>query len=814
MPSSRLRLRVGHWLGPGFRMGVLIVLVVPLFESLRADDKVGPVGTDPLLIEGDIASEMIDGIDRFLLKEIKAAPAERKAHWKLDFSSSEKLQQSLVPQRLRLAKIVGTTDARISFSAPSLVAQMDRPLTITSSERFDVFAIRWPVFADPAPQLEGLASLWGEGLMLVPRSGSHGDNPVADVIVLPDADQTPEQLCGLTAGIEPSSQVARRLAQSGCRVIVPQLISRSREKRLGRANLTHREYLNRPAFVLGRTLAGYEIQTVLGLFDWLEKSQPERGVGLFGYGEGGMLALLAAGIDPRIQVVCVSGFFGPRDQSWQEPNDRNFFGMLEASDAAELAMLVAGRQLIIETAKGPELTLTGEGGTPAQLRSPDPELAGRAIAQVTTRLSESTVADLAHQFSIVHPQDGQFGSDEALRLLLDGFHIDGGIHLAAENVAAENGGSIEEPENADSKAAEADAEQRERRLIQQIDRHNQAVLNESHFVREEFVSKLDTSSLEAYVESSEPYRAQFRDEIIGHFDQPLLPPGARSRKSWETDTWIGYEIQLDVFPDVFAYGVLLLPKDLKPNEKRPVIVCQHGLEGRPIHTFLNDHRAYHDYAAKLCDRGFIVFAPQNPYIFEDRFRTLQRKAQPLGKTLFSIIVPQHQQIVNWLKSQPFTDPDRIAFYGLSYGGKTAMRVPALVTDYCLSICSADFNEWVLKNASSRHKFSYLWTGEYEIFEWNLGNTFNYAEMAALICPRPFMVERGHFDAVGDDHWVAFEYAKVRNLYAAKLGIGERTEIDWFVGPHTINGQATFDFLHRHLQWPQPSAQLRYLSSEK
>ena len=25
-----------------------------------------------------------------------------------------------------------------------------------------------------------------------------------------------------------------------------------------------------------------------------------------------------------------------------------------------------------------------------------------------------------------------------------------------------------------------------------------------------------------------------------------------------------------------------------------------------------------------------------------------------------------------------------------------MRVPALVTDYCLSICSADFNEWVVK----------------------------------------------------------------------------------------------------------------------
>ena len=38
--------------------------------------------------------------------------------------------------------------------------------------------------------------------------------------------------------------------------------------------------------------------------------------------------------------------------------------------------------------------------------------------------------------------------------------------------------------------------------------------------------------------------------------------------------------------------------------------------------------------------------------------------------------------------------------------------------------SADFNEWVWKNASSRSPYSYVWTGEYEIFEFELGSTFN------------------------------------------------------------------------------------------
>ena len=36
-----------------------------------------------------------------------------------------------------------------------------------------------------------------------------------------------------------------------------------------------------------------------------------------------------------------------------------------------------------------------------------------------------------------------------------------------------------------------------------------------------------------------------------------------------------------------------------------------------------------------------------------------------------------------------------------------------------------------------------------------------------------------------------------------FGLGDRTAIHYFNGGHTISGQATFDFLHRHLDWPEP-----------
>jgi hypothetical protein len=274
----------------------------------------------------------------------------------------------------------------------------------------------------------------------------------------------------------------------------------------------------------------------------------------------------------------------------------------------------------------------------------------------------------------------------------------------------------------------------------------------------------------------------------------------------------GYEIVLDVYPDVVAGGILLLPKGMKLDEKRPVVVCQHGLEGVPMDTISgpgsDGYKYYKGFAADLVKRGFITYSPQNLYRGHDEFRTLQRKSNPLGRSLFTYIIPQHLVTLKWLSTLPNVDANRLAFYGLSYGGKTAVRVPPLLPPrpgqpgYCLSICSADYNEWVMKNASTDRPFTYVYTPEYEIFEWDMGHVANYAELSMLMTPRPFMVERGHDDGVGIDEWVALEYSKVRRHYN-KLGIGDRTEIEFFDGPHEIHGQGTYEFLHKHLNWPKP-----------
>ncbi|HZN64445.1 MAG TPA: hypothetical protein VFB66_04035, partial [Tepidisphaeraceae bacterium] len=514
-----------------------------------------------------------------------------------------------------------------------------------------------------------------------------------------------------------------------------------------------------------------------------------RKIGVMGYGEGGLLALHAAALDERIDAACVSGYFGPRQNLWQEPIYRNLFGVLNEFGDGELAALVAPRTLIVEACQspnvpGPPPVREGRrGAAPGKIETPSIDVVQQEIERAQGIVKGS--------WSIRKSMGGGAGP-VGHTVLLRELGVTEKVQLQALQ-------SLRPP---------VDPQPRLKRQIDQMTEHTQFLVRESEFTRRKFWEKADAArksrDTAKWAEATKWYRDYFRDEVIGRFDTPMLAPNPRSRKVFDEPKYAGYEVVLDVFPDVFAYGILLVPKDIKPGERRPVVVCQHGLEGRPrdVADPKVNNSSYNQYACRLAERGFVTFSPQNPYIFKDRFRTLQRKANPLGKTLFSIIVPQHQQIVDWLAAQPFVDPDRIAFYGLSYGGKTAMRVPPLVERYCLSICSADFNEWIWKNTSVRHGYSYVPNIEYEIFEWDLGNTFNYAEMAALIAPRPFMVERGHRDGVAPDEWVAYEFAKVRLLYA-DLKIPGRTRIEFFDGPHTIHGVGTFEFLHERLNWPAP-----------
>ena len=741
-------------------------------------------GTTPLTVEGDLAAQMVEVLDGYVSRAVANSVEGREGLWNRDYSSHNAYTESVEPNRARLQKRIGCLDPRLPIEDLAYIATTRTTARLTEDENYTVSRVRWQVFEE----------VEGEGLLLEPKQNV----PItAQIVALPDADWTPETIAGITDELPANAQFARRLAKAGCRVVVPLLINRddtySGNPTLGAmTNQPHREFIYRMAFELGRNIIGYEVQKVLSLVDWM--SQSDAPVGVMGYGEGGLIALYSAAVDTRIQATAVSGYFQSRQEVWREPIYRNVWGLLHEFGDAEIASLIAPRPLVVETSRGPEVAgppsvRDGRGGAaPGQLVSPP-------IHAVESEFERAhgfyQMLDSGDALRLVSPVDGLPGSEEALTALLTGLgvenaHIDSHYLLSSATVD------------------DFDYEARQQRQFMQLVNLSQRFLREAASRRQQFFwDKTDTSSLTRWEETCTDAKAYFWDEVIGRCPPPDVPANPRTRLIYDEPLWKGYEVVLDVWKDVFAYGILLLPNDLQPGEERPVVVCQHGLEGRPQDTA--DPRiesVYHSYAAQLADRGFVVYAPQNPYIGVDAFRVLQRKANPVKWSLFSLIVRQHERTLDWLAEQSFVDADRIGFYGLSYGGKTAMRVPALLERYACSICSADFNEWIVKNATYYSRYSYMFTGEYEMPEFDLGNTFNYGEMAGLIAPRPFMVERGHEDGVAPDEWVAHEFAVVRRLFV-QLGIADRTEIEFFDGGHQINSAGTFRFLHRHLNWPEP-----------
>ncbi|MFO0878163.1 MAG: hypothetical protein U0840_12505 [Gemmataceae bacterium] len=679
--------------------------------------------------------------------------------------------------------MIGAVDARITADHTGdhrfeLVAKLGGSSILARSEQVTAHAVRWPV----------LPGVNAEGVLLVPGTVRAG------VVAIPDADWTPEMFCGLVGDLPESARFARRLAEAGCLVAIPMLLSRgdafSGHPVVGFTNQPHREFLYRQAFEIGRHVIGYEVQKVLAAVDLIEQHARRTlpaaiPIGVAGVGEGGLLALYSAALEPRLRASLVCGYFQEREGVWREPIYRNVWRLLTEFGDAELAGLIAPRRLVIQALGAKEVS-----GPPGARK-------GRNASAAPGRIVHPPLASIRAEFERAAAIYSNLGKKQALALVVDS---DSAIKQFASGLGIESHlpGKLA-PWKAE---APVDPIAREKRQLDELQAHVQGLLRQSDRTRDARWQPPPATAAEW-----EKKRIELRDrvhgDLIGRLSWRPRDPRARSRLVYDNKNYLGYQVVLDVADDVMAGGILLIPTNLKPGEKRPLVVCQHGLEGTPADTISHETKPYASYKAfseELVKRGFLVYAPQNPYRGGDRFRVLQRMANPLGRSLFSYIIAQHEQTLDWLSSLPFVDPKRLAFYGLSYGGKTAMRVPPLVDRYCLSICSGDFTDWPRTIASNEDRFSYLFTGEYEIPEWNLAHEASYAELAMLMAPRSFMVEAGHRDGGQPTELVAADFGKVRRFYD-QLKIGPRAEIEFFDGPHTIHGQGTFRFLHQHLNWP-------------
>jgi len=372
-------------------------------------------GTAPLTPRGDFATEMVEGINEYLLRATAASIAQRAALWNRDYASVERYERSIAANRERLRKIIGAADPRLPVTAIEFEGTTSTPALVAAGKNYKVYAVRWPV-------MEGVTA---EGLLLDPNQA-----PRARIVAIPDADWSPEMLAGLAAGLHPAEQFARRLVENGCQVLIPVLIDRqdtwSGIPGIRMTNQPHREWIYRMSFEVGRHIIGYEVQKVLAAVDWFTHENATRPVpvGVAGYGEGGLVALYSAALDPRVRATVVSGYFQSRQNLWGEPVYRDVWGLLCEFGDAELASLVAPRALIVEASRGPEVdgppppTKERQGATPnGRLTTPALD-AVRAEVERSKPFYAGLHASASLRLVVSGDGRGSPGSEAALEALL------------------------------------------------------------------------------------------------------------------------------------------------------------------------------------------------------------------------------------------------------------------------------------------------------------------------------------------------------------------------------------------------------------
>ncbi len=317
----------------GFRYLLLLIACLPAFAVGFADSLPGTQVLD--WAETDLSQRLMDGAHRFVERKIADAGKERAKLWKYDFSSPLAYVASVEENRNVLRTILGVVDPRLPAGMERFGDELN-PALVSQTETFRVYQVRWPV-------LEGVD---GEGLLVQPAGVA-----VARVVVVPDADQTPEQLLGLAPGLPRVQQVGRRLAENGCELVIPTLVDRrplvTDDPVLGQSQQTSREWIYRQAYHMGRHIIGYEVQRVLAAVDWFEKTRslaPGAKIGVAGFAEGGLIAFHVAALDTRVDAALISGYFESRERVWAEPIYRNVWSRLvRFGDALPHTICIAER---------------------------------------------------------------------------------------------------------------------------------------------------------------------------------------------------------------------------------------------------------------------------------------------------------------------------------------------------------------------------------------------------------------------------------------------------------------------------------------
>jgi dienelactone hydrolase len=719
---------------------VLLAASLVITGSLFAQTPKALPNSAPWEFPANIVAEQYAELRSFYESRIGEAAAHRAEFWK-----GSNWPAVVRGNREHFNRMLGAT---ASLREPKL----DRRL-ISESSSHTVWIVQWPILPVGNEPATSRGFVIEAGILILPEAS--GPHPA--VIVVPDADRSAADIAGLTGKLASKDQTARQIASQGYVIFAPFFVER---RTFCQPWTEDRNWLFRLGYQVGQHLIGSEVQQVLSAVTMLSaQSQVDsKRIAVAGEGQGGLTAFYASALDDRIAATVVSRHFGNRERAFDEPEDRTLWKQLVRFGDAEVAAMIAPRVLIVDRGVNAEAETNkaadyfrraGNGGALHVASSNRDALA--ALADVLRPAANPAPAEY----------DGTFPAEELAKIANTQF-----AHWQA----------------------------RFRNLAMEA------------FAIRESAWRTTARTLPEFESWAKPKRELYLD-TIGRYPPAEGPLDAKSTLLYDEPEFTGYRLSVGVYPGVHAYGILLVPKGITEGERRPVVFTQHGLQGIPEHALgvIADPKvdAYYDrFGWKLAKRGYVVFAPMiSVQIASDR-SALARRSHLIGLTPQGMEVRKFGRVIDYLSSLSFVDPERFSFYGLSYGGYTALWTAPAEPRFKAVISSGHFNDWDIKTSDITEGTSFLFHADtFDMFNYDLLHSFSHSEIAMLTAPRAFAVEIGDKDGVVvlPHRFVRTEMDRVAKLYD-QLGISDRFLVASFSGPHKIDGEQIYPFLDRLLDW--------------
>jgi len=266
---------------------------------------------------------------------------------------------------------------------------------------------------------------------------------------------------------------------------------------------------------------------------------------------------------------------------------------------------------------------------------------------------------------------------------------------------------------------------------------------------------------------------------------------------------------------VYVPLYVLTPADVKPGERRPAVICPHGHTATmkesvaAVRHAVNADKDFREYNAQYGEdfvrRGYIVFCPDARGFNERAERTKQDQewkcscylvnhmAIPLGRSTAGMSVWDLVKLCDHIAARPDCDARRIGCAGLSGGGLQALYLAAVDERIACSGSSGYFYG-VLE---SLLVMSMNCACNYVPDMWR---HFDMGDLAALIAPRPFIVETGLRDPLNGPRGLVnvTEQLEIAGKAYNIFGCEDHLALTTFDGGHKWVGTDVYPFFEKHL----------------